>query len=319
MFKFIKKQSSHAPEKEKKSWKDRLSSGLKKTKQQLSNSLQDLIKGKKTIDKTLFDELEEQLLIADTGVEMTTKILEQLTAALNRKELNSPDALIQKLQSILKETLDPVSKPLHLNTSPFVLLVVGVNGAGKTTSIAKMAHYFQSQNKKVMIAAGDTFRAAATEQLQVWGERHQVPVIAQQSGADSAAVIYDALHSAKAKQIDLLIADTAGRLHTQDHLMSELEKIKRVLKKLDPEAPHETMLVLDASMGQNALMQAKQFHDAIDLDSIAITKLDGTAKGGIVFAIANQLQLPYRFIGVGEGINDLKPFSSTEFVSALFD
>ena len=221
---------------------------------------------------------------------------------------------------MLIDLLEPVSHPLQpKDESPFVLLVIGVNGAGKTTSIAKIAHYFQQQGKKVMLAAGDTFRAAAIEQLQAWGERKQIPVVAQQPGADSAAVIYDALLSAKAKKMDILIADTAGRLHTQSNLMNELAKIKRVIKKIDNNAPHETMLVLDASMGQNALVQAEQFNKDIEINSLSITKLDGTAKGGIVFSIADKLQLPYRFIGVGESIEDLEPFRAKEFVSALFN
>lgn len=320
MFNFLKKNKNNESTAERKSWIERLGAGLKKTKDNFTDGLENLIKGKKVIDDALLEEIETQLLLADIGVSTTEKIIEELTEKTERKQLNDPEALMETLKMMLIDLLEPVSHPLQpKDESPFVLLVIGVNGAGKTTSIAKIAHYFQQQGKKVMLAAGDTFRAAAIEQLQVWGERKQIPVVAQQPGADSAAVIYDALLSAKAKKMDILIADTAGRLHTQSNLMNELAKIKRVIKKIDNNAPHETMLVLDASMGQNALAQAEQFNKDIEINSLSITKLDGTAKGGIVFSIADKLQLPYRFIGVGESIEDLEPFRAKEFVSALFN
>jgi len=308
MFSFIKK-----------SWSSRLKDGLQRTRNKFSNKLSNLVLGKKNIDDDLFEDLETLLLSADVGVEATQKILDELTAQVSRKSLTDPEALAASLKKILISILKPCEQALEVSASPFVILMVGVNGAGKTTSIAKLAHFYQEQGKQVMLAAGDTFRAAAVEQLQVWGERNSVPVIAQKSGADSASVIYDAMQSAKAKELDLLIADTAGRLHTQDNLMAELEKIKRVMGKLDADAPQEVMLVIDAGMGQNALNQAQQFHEAIGLTSISLTKLDGTARGGIIFAIANALQLPIRFIGVGEQIDDLKPFNAEDFVDALFE
>lgn len=277
-----------------------------------------LFLGKKTIDAALWEELETILLLADVGASATQKILNNLTQQVHRKELNDIETLSQQLQCALLDILTPCEQPLILNQTPFVILTIGVNGAGKTTTIAKLAHYYQSQNKKILLAAGDTFRAAAIEQLKTWGERQHIPVIAQPQGSDSASVIFDAMQSAKARQVDLLIADTAGRLHTQNHLMAELVKIKRVIGKLDPSAPHEVLLVLDASQGQNALHQAKQFHEAMGVTGIVLTKLDGTAKGGIIFAIADQLQLPIRFIGVGEKADDLKPFCAKDFVEALF-
>lgn len=322
MFKFKKKSSTASEQTDttEAGWLSRLSNGLRRTRENLANGLSSIFLGKQQIDDDLFEALEAQLLTADVGVDTTEYILESLTNSVKRQQLADPSALSEQLKTILLDILTPVSTPLNPDIAePFVLLMVGVNGAGKTTSIAKIAHHYKQAGKNVMLAAGDTFRAAAIEQLQTWGERNQVPVIAQQSGSDSAAVIFDAVQSAQSKQCDLLIADTAGRLHTQDNLMSELEKIKRVIKKVEPNAPHETMLVVDASMGQNALEQAKQFHEAIGLDSIALTKLDGTAKGGIVFAIANELKLPYRFIGVGEKRDDLKPFDANEFVNALFE
>lgn len=309
---------------EKASWFSRLKTGLKRTRENLGDGLARLILGKKQIDEALLEEIEAQLLMADIGLSATKKIIAQLTQAVSRKELNDPEALLSTLKILLGDLLSPVTKPL--NIQPFsetkktcVILMAGINGAGKTTTIGKMAHYFKEQGLSVMLAAGDTFRAAAVEQLKAWGERNQVVVIAQHTGADSASVIYDALASAQARQIDVLIADTAGRLHTQGHLMQELQKIVRVLKKLDPDAPHETMLVLDAGTGQNALNQAEQFHKAIDVTGITLTKLDGTAKGGIIFAVAEKTDIPLRFIGVGEGVDDLKPFSGKEFVSALFE
>lgn len=321
MFSFLKKNQDENPvsttSEPKKGWLSRLKSGLGKTRQQFSDGLSTLFLGKKTIDSDLFSELETRLLLADVGLESTQKILAKLTDAVSRKQLSDPQVLFTHLKQLLESALEPYAEALETKTSPFVILTVGVNGAGKTTSIAKMAHYFQSQNKTVMLAAGDTFRAAAIEQLQVWGERNQVSVIAQHSGADSASVIYDAMQAATARRIDVLIADTAGRLHTQSHLMSELEKIKRVLKKFNPDAPHETMLVLDASMGQNALNQAQEFHQSIGLSGITLTKLDGTAKGGILFAICEKMKLPIRFIGVGEDIDDLRPFEAEAFVEAM--
>ncbi len=319
MISFLKSKRPPKPKtSERSSFTSRLKQGLTRTRKQLNEGLASLVLGKKTIDDELLNELETTLLLADVGIPASEKILAALTQQVSRKELTSAQALVDALQSHLQALLEPCSKPLVIDTTPFVILIVGVNGAGKTTSIAKIAHFYQQQGKKVMLAAGDTFRAAAVEQLQVWGERNKMPVIAQQTGADSASVIFDAVQAAKARQYDILIADTAGRLHTQDHLMDELAKIKRVMQKLDANAPHETMLVIDASMGQNALNQAQQFHDVINLTGMALTKLDGTAKGGIVFAIADKMQLPIRFIGVGEQIDDLKPFDSKTFVEALF-
>jgi fused signal recognition particle receptor len=321
MFSFLKKNSDQTPKADapepKQGWLSRLKSGLGKTRQNFSEGLSRVFLGKKTIDAELFSELETRLLLADIGVESTQKILAKLTDAVSRKQLSDPETLFTHLKEQLESALAPYTLPIEINAKPFVILTVGVNGAGKTTSIAKMAHYFQSQNKKVMLAAGDTFRAAAIEQLQVWGDRNNVPVIAQHSGADSASVIYDAMQAATARDIDILIADTAGRLHTQNHLMAELEKIKRVLQKFNPDAPHETMLVLDASMGQNALNQAQQFHQSIGLSGLTLTKLDGTAKGGILFAICEKMKLPIRFIGVGEDLDDLRPFEAKAFVEAM--
>lgn len=303
----------------KQNWFKRLSGGLKRTRHSLVDGISKLVLGKKSIDSELLEELETLLLSADIGISTSEKIIQQITREVERKTLSDPALLMQSLRQKMTERLNPYAQPLTLADGLFTLLMVGINGAGKTTSIAKIAHHFQQQQKKVMLAAGDTFRAAAVEQLQFWGEKNQVPVIAQHRGADSASVIFDAMSAAKAREYDLLIADTAGRLHTQSHLMSELEKIKRVMRKLDDKAPHETLLVLDAGTGQNALMQARQFNEAIGIDSLAITKLDGTAKGGIIFAIAEELQLPIRFIGVGEKIEDLRPFDAKEFVDALFE
>jgi fused signal recognition particle receptor len=321
MFSFLKKNPDEPVKPEatepKKGWLSRLTSGLSKTRQNFSEGLSTVFLGKKTIDDELFKELETRLLLADVGLERTEKILANLSGAVSRKELADPQALFDALKEQLIAALTPYTQAMEVHTKPFVILTVGVNGAGKTTSIAKMAHYFQQQGKKVMLAAGDTFRAAAIEQLQVWGERNQVPVIAQHTGADSASVIFDAMQAATARDVDILIADTAGRLHTQSHLMAELEKIKRVLQKLNPQAPQETMLVLDASMGQNALNQAQQFHESIGLSGLTLTKLDGTAKGGILFAICEKMKLPIRFIGVGEDLDDLQPFSAEAFVEAI--
>lgn len=300
-------------------WFKRLSNGLKKTRSGLSGQISSLFLGRKTIDEELFEELETILLSADVGSETTEAILTELIDQSKRRELKDPVALQESLQAILCDLLKPCEQPLQVEGKPYVILMVGINGAGKTTSIAKLAHHFKQQGKQVILAAGDTFRAAAVEQLQVWGERNDVPVIAQKIGSDSASVAYDALASACAKDIDLLITDTAGRLHTQHHLMDELKKIKRVMNKQLDTAPNETLLVIDAGNGQNALQQAREFHEAVGITGIAVTKLDGTAKGGIIFAIAKQLGLPIRFIGVGESMDDLKPFHAQEFIEALFN
>lgn len=298
----------------------RLKQGLSKTRANLTAGLGNLLLGKKELTADVLNEIEMALLTADVGVDTTQELIKALTQKLARKELNDTAAAFDCLKTELKHILHPCEKPLTLPTDikPFVLLVVGINGSGKTTTIGKVASLYKQQGKQVMLAAGDTFRAAAIEQLQIWGERNQVPVIAQQPGADTAAVIYDALEAAKARGMELLIADTAGRLHTQSNLMAELQKVKRVLTKLDPTAPHEVLIVLDATLGQNALNQVKQFNEAVGVTGIALTKLDGTAKGGIIFAIAKQTGIPIRFIGVGEGITDLRVFQADDFVDALF-
>ena len=316
MFGFSKNE---VPVGSKKSWLGRLRDGLKRTRGRIADGIGNIILGKKTIDTALLDQLETVLLTADIGIETTQEILKQITEQVSRKSLTNTEALVTALKAQFLKILLPCQQPLLIDKKPFVLLMVGVNGVGKTTTIAKMAHYYQQQGKKIMLAAGDTFRAAAIDQLKVWGERNNVPVIAQKPGSDSASVIYDAMESATAKAIDLLIADTAGRLHTQDPLMAELQKIKRVIQKQNSQAPHECMLIVDAGTGQNALNQAKQFHQSIGLTSVTLTKLDGTAKGGMIFSIANQMKLPIRFIGVGEKMEDLKPFDAKEFVDALFE
>nr|MDT0253239.1 signal recognition particle-docking protein FtsY [Endozoicomonas sp.] len=298
----------------------RMRQGLSKTRSVLVEGVAELFIGKKEIDDDLLDELETQLLVADVGVEATTEIIEKLTKKVKYKELDDADALMSALQHELAVILEPADQPLVIpkQDTPFVILVVGVNGVGKTTTIGKLARKLQSEGHKVMLAAGDTFRAAAVEQLQVWGERNEIPVIAQQTGSDSASVIFDAFEAARARNVDVLIADTAGRLHNKDYLMEELKKVKRVLGKLDPDAPHEVLLVLDAGTGQNALSQARLFHETVQLTGLALTKLDGTAKGGVIFALSKQMKLPIRFLGVGEQIDDLRPFSANEFVKALF-
>lgn len=298
----------------------RLKQGLSKTSASIGEGMASLFLGRKTIDDDLLDELETRLLTADVGVEATTQIIQRLTQKVARKELADADALYKSLQAELAAMLKPVEQPLKIasQNKPFVILVVGVNGAGKTTTIGKLAKKLQLEGKKVMLAAGDTFRAAAVEQLQVWGERNKIPVIAQHTGADSASVIFDAVQAAKARGIDVLIADTAGRLHTKDNLMEELKKVRRVIGKLDADAPHEVLLVLDAGTGQNAINQAKQFNQTVELTGLALTKLDGTAKGGVIFALAKQFGLPIRYIGVGEGIDDLRTFEAEPFVQALF-
>jgi fused signal recognition particle receptor len=296
----------------------RLKRSLVKTKQNLGSGFIGLFRGKK-IDDDLFEELEEQLLIADVGVETTRKIITSLTQHASRKQLKDAEALYGKLKEEMSEILAKVDQPLDVGgKNPYVILMVGVNGVGKTTTIGKLARQFQAEGKSVMLAAGDTFRAAAVEQLQVWGERNRIPVIAQHTGADSASVIFDAVQAAKARGIDVLLADTAGRLQNKAHLMEELKKIVRVMKKLDDQAPHEVMLILDASTGQNAVSQAKLFNEAVGLTGITLTKLDGTAKGGVIFAIADQFAIPIRYIGVGEGIEDLRPFKADDFIEALF-
>jgi fused signal recognition particle receptor len=298
----------------------RLKHSLSRTRSNLTEGLGSLLGGRKTIDAELLDDIEMQLLTADLGIEATDKVISALTAKVKRKQLNDGDALMAQLQAELRELLTPCTAPLDIprETKPYVILVVGVNGVGKTTTIGKLARRFQQENRKVMLAAGDTFRAAAVEQLQAWGDRNQVPVIAQASGSDSASVIFDAYQAAKARGIDVLIADTAGRLHNKANLMQELEKIVRVLKKQDDQLPHEVMLVLDATTGQNALSQARSFNDSVTLTGLCLTKLDGTAKGGMVFAIANAMKLPIRFIGIGEQAEDLRPFDADQFVAALF-
>ncbi|MDT3312607.1 signal recognition particle-docking protein FtsY [Pseudomonas sp. rhizo66] len=298
----------------------RLKQGLSKTSASIGEGMASLFLGRKTIDDDLLDDLETRLLTADVGVEATTQIIQRLTQKVARKELADADALYKSLQAELAAMLKPVEQPLKIASQhkPFVILVVGVNGAGKTTTIGKLAKKLQLEGKKVMLAAGDTFRAAAVEQLQVWGERNKIPVIAQHTGADSASVIFDAVQAAKARGIDVLIADTAGRLHTKDNLMEELKKVRRVIGKLDADAPHEVLLVLDAGTGQNAINQAKQFNQTVELTGLALTKLDGTAKGGVIFALAKQFGLPIRYIGVGEGIDDLRTFEAEPFVQALF-
>ncbi|OLS60615.1 signal recognition particle-docking protein FtsY [Pseudomonas putida] len=298
----------------------RLKQGLSKTSASIGEGMASLFLGKKAIDDDLLDEIETRLLTADVGVEATTLIVQNLTQKVARKQLADADALYKSLQAELAAVLKPVEQPLRIESQnkPFVILVVGVNGAGKTTTIGKLAKKLQLEGKKVMLAAGDTFRAAAVEQLQVWGERNHIPVIAQHTGADSASVIFDAVQAAKARNVDVLIADTAGRLHTKDNLMEELKKVRRVIGKLDADAPHEVLLVLDAGTGQNAINQAKHFNQSVELTGLALTKLDGTAKGGVIFALAKQFGLPIRYIGVGEGIDDLRPFEAEPFVKALF-
>ena len=297
----------------------RLVKGLLKTKQNIGAGFRSFFLGKK-IDDELFEELEEQLLIADIGVPTTSKIIKNLTEHASRKELQDAELLYQQLKVEMADILEPVAQPLEIDSSkkPYVILMVGVNGVGKTTTIGKLARKFQAEGKSVILAAGDTFRAAAVEQLQVWGERNHIPVVAQSTGSDSASVIFDAMQSAAARNIDILIADTAGRLQNKNNLMDELKKIVRVMKKYDETAPHEIMLTLDAGTGQNAISQAKLFNEAVGLTGISLTKLDGTAKGGVIFAIADQFKLPIRYIGVGEKIEDLREFNAKEFIEALF-
>lgn len=314
-------QHRELTEEEKATLFQRLKDGLSKTSSNLGMSISKLVLGEKVIDEELLEEIEMQLLTADVGVEATQEIIANLTERMSRAELGDGDALFKALQDELRQQLEPAIAEFNPETkdgSPYVMLMVGVNGVGKTTTIGKLAKQFQAGGKSVMLAAGDTFRAAAVEQLQVWGDRNDVAVVAQHTGADSASVIFDALEAAKSRNIDILIADTAGRLHNKEHLMEELKKVVRVMKKILPDAPHEVMLVLDAGTGQNALSQARHFQQAVGVTGLTLTKLDGTAKGGIAFAISKQLGLPIRFIGVGEKINDLRPFDADEFVAALF-
>jgi fused signal recognition particle receptor len=326
MFGFGKRKKNPAPEQASSSEEQqglfaRLKSRLSKTRHNLTDGLANLVLGKKSIDDDLLEELETLLLMADVGVDATSRIISDLTNRVRRKELSDPEALSRILKEHLQQILEPCETPVvqAAEGKPQVILMVGINGAGKTTTIGKLAKRLQEEGQSVMLAAGDTFRAAAVEQLQTWGERNQIPVIAQHTGADSASVIFDALQAATSRNIDVLIADTAGRLHTKSNLMEELAKIARVMKKIDPEAPHEVMLVVDATTGQNALNQAQQFNQTVGLTGITLTKLDGTAKGGIVFAIAEKLKVPIRFIGVGEAIEDLRHFEAQEFVDALFE
>jgi len=297
----------------------KLRKGLSKTGSALGSGMTTVFIGKKKIEDEDLEELETNLLIADVGIEATNQIINDLMMRIEKNELYDVDSLMKAIHENMLNILQPVSRPLVIDSrhEPTVILMIGINGAGKTTTIGKLAKKFQAEGKSVMLAAGDTFRAAAVEQLQVWGERNNIPVIAQGTGADTASVIYDAVESAKAKNIDILLADTAGRLHTQDNLMEELKKVKRVIQKLDNTAPHEIMLVIDASIGQNALIQAKQFNEMLGVTGITVTKLDGTAKGGILFAIAQNLNIAIRFVGVGEGIDDLQTFDADSFVSAL--
>jgi fused signal recognition particle receptor len=311
--------NSAVPEESKEGFFARLRRGLGRTSDNLVQGLGNLFLGRKEIDADLLEELESRLLLADVGIEATMDIIENLTRRVSRKELTSPDALQSALQEELLALLKPCEQPLQAaGHRPFVILMVGVNGVGKTTTIGKLARRYIGEGRSVMLAAGDTFRAAAVEQLQVWGERNNVPVIAQHTGADSASVIYDAFQAARSRGVDVLIADTAGRLHNKDNLMEELKKVVRVMAKLDPSAPHEVMLVLDAGTGQNALAQASQFQQWVGVSGIALTKLDGTAKGGVIFAIARKLGLPIRFIGIGEKAEDLRPFEAQPFIQALF-
>ena len=317
MLKFFKKNQNKdiQTDTKKASLKDRLF----KSKRRLGDGLSSILIGKKEIDDELLEELEMLMISADIGIQTTDKIIESVRKKASRKELKDGDSLYQLIKVELEALLIDDNLLVPVSDSTFVILVVGINGAGKTTTIGKLAKSFQSQGKSVMLAAGDTFRAAAIEQLQIWGDRNKIPVIAQKTGADAASVVYDAYQSAVAKNIDILIADTAGRLHTQDNLMQELEKIKRVLKKHNDKSPHETLLVIDGGSGQNAVQQANEFHKSIELSGIAVTKLDGTAKGGVLFAISDSLNLPIRYIGIGEAIDDLKPFHAKDFINALFD
>jgi len=318
LFNIFKKRHTENTSSEKKS-KPTLRERLTKSREKIGDSLSSLLLGKKHIDDDLLEELETILISADIGLKTTDQVIESVRQKSSRKDLSDPSSLYNLVKEELLSIIVEDNEMSEINAKPFVILVVGVNGAGKTTSIGKLAKSFQQAGKSVMLAAADTYRAAAVEQLKVWGERNDVPVVAQSTGSDAASVIFDAYDSAKAKGIDILIADTAGRLHTQKNLMQELEKIDRVIKKQDPEAPHETMLVVDGTAGQNALNQAIDFNKLLNITGITITKLDGTAKGGVLFSISNELKLPIRFIGVGEGIDDLRVFNAKKFVDAIFN
>jgi fused signal recognition particle receptor len=320
MFSFKKDARSGAETAKRPGFFQRLKQGLTRTRSGLTEGLTRLVLGKKVIDDEVLEEIETHLLTADVGATATQRILADLTARVKRKQLADAEALLSALKEDMAAILAPCSRPLEIpaDIRPYIILMVGVNGVGKTTTIGKLAKRLQGEGLSVMLAAGDTFRAAAVEQLQTWGERNDVAVIAQARAADPASVIFDAMQAARARGVDVLIADTAGRLHTQSNLMDELKKVKRVMAKLDPDAPHETLLVIDAGTGQTALNQARQFHEAVGLSGIVLTKLDGTAKGGVIFAVAEQMKLPIRFIGVGEGIDDLRPFEGEDFVEALF-
>ncbi|MFO8154067.1 signal recognition particle-docking protein FtsY [Thioalkalivibrio sp.] len=320
MFGFRKKEPSAAETQERAGLFARLKQGLAKTGRVLSTDITELFRRK--IDDTLFEELEERLLLADVGVDATQQIMNQITRAVKRGELGDAEALMQALEQSMTEILEPVEAPLRIppeRSRPFSILVVGVNGAGKTTTIGKLTHHLRAEDYSVLLAAGDTFRAAAVEQLQTWGDRNGVPVVAQGLGADSASVVFDALQAAQSRRTDVMIADTAGRLHTQHNLMDEIRKVRRVMGRLDPDAPDEVLLVIDGGTGQNALAQARQFHEALGVTGLVVTKLDGTAKGGVLFALARQLGIPVRFIGVGERAEDLQPFEARAFVRALLN
>ena len=320
MFSFKKDRQTDTAAASRPGFFQRLKQGLTRTRGSLTEGLARLVLGKKAIDDELLEEIETHLLTADVGAAATQRILDDLTARVKRKQLGDAQALLAALKEDMGAILAPCSRPLIIPSEvrPYIILMVGVNGVGKTTTIGKLAKRLQGEGLSVMLAAGDTFRAAAVEQLQTWGERNGVTVIAQERAADPASVIFDGIQAARARKADVLIADTAGRLHTQSNLMEELKKIKRVMAKLDVDAPHETLLVIDASIGQNALNQARQFHEAVGVSGIVLTKLDGTAKGGVIFAVAEQMKLPIRYIGVGEGIDDLRPFDANDFVEALF-
>jgi len=320
MFSFKKDRQPDAVAADRPGFFQRLKQGLTRTRSSLTDGLARLVLGKKAIDDELLEEIETHLLTADVGAAATQRILDDLAARVKRKKLGDAQALLAALKEDMGAILAPCSQPLVIPAEirPYIILMVGVNGVGKTTTIGKLAKRLQGEGLSVMLAAGDTFRAAAVEQLQAWGQRNDVTVIAQERAADPASVIFDGIQAARARKVDVLIADTAGRLHTQSNLMEELKKIKRVMAKLDADAPHETLLVIDASIGQNALNQARQFHEAVGVSGIVLTKLDGTAKGGVIFAVAEQMKLPIRYIGVGEGIDDLRPFDADDFVEALF-
>ena len=320
MFSFKKDRQPDAVAASRPGFFQRLKQGLTRTRSSLTDGLARLVLGKKAIDDELLEEIETHLLTADVGAAATQRILDDLAARVKRKQLGDAEALLAALKEDMGAILAPCSQPLVIPAEirPYIILMVGVNGVGKTTTIGKLAKRLQGEDLSVMLAAGDTFRAAAVEQLQAWGQRNDVTVIAQERAADPASVIFDGIQAARARKVDVLIADTAGRLHTQSNLMEELKKIKRVMAKLDADAPHETLLVIDASIGQNALNQARQFHEAVGVSGIVLTKLDGTAKGGVIFAVAEQMKLPIRYIGVGEGIDDLRPFDADDFVEALF-